>query len=263
MGKQGFIFTVIYMKSALLPYKAIVIDDEQHAIDSLTSLLRHFREITVVRSFLNPTIALDYITTHSADLVFLDIRMPDITGIEFAQKLIEIHLPVRIIFTTAHDEYILEALRKNAVDYLLKPVSLADLSAAVERFKTLEEENWFKNIQNFLKTAERNKIRFNTRTGFITIFEDEIVYIKADGVYSQIVLKNGKSLTVSQNIGNIQTQLKLDKFIKIHRSVIVNGDYIFEICRGKKECSLAIGARNIKLPFSSEGLKIIEKYLGG
>jgi two-component system LytT family response regulator len=147
------------------------------------------------------------------------------------------------------------------VDFLLKPVGLSDLKETIFRIGKRKKEEYSEGITNFLKSTNRRKLRFNTRNGFITFFEDEILFIKADGVYSLIHLTNGKEITISQNLGKIEEQLQKKELIKIHRSAIANTNYLFEINRSKKECILAVDSNNFILQFSTEGLKLIENFI--
>lgn len=246
------------MESAI---KTIIVDDEPRAIDLLSVLLKNNPEIQVEESFTSPIEAINYVSTHEINLIFLDVQMPEISGIDFAKKLTELNLKIPIIFVTAHDQYLLEALRINAVDFLLKPVDVVELKEAILRVKQQTKENISNSLSKFIESQQRRKLRFNTRNGFITFFEDEILYVKADGVYSFIHLINAKEITVSQNIGKIEEQLQRKELIKIHRSVIANANYIFEINRGKKVCILSVESINYKLPLSIEGIKLIENFI--
>lgn len=243
------------------PYRTIIVDDEKAAIDSMIVLLEDFPELTIVNTFISSKEALEFVLKEKPDFIFLDIKMPEISGLEFARKLIELKSNSSVIFVTAFDEYVLEALRNNAVDYLLKPVTFVGLKEAIERFKARNKTESIGNLNKFIKSQQRRKLRFNTRNGFISIYEDEILFLKADGVYSDIFLISGKEITVSQNLGRVEEQLYLPELIKIHRSTIINGNHIFEINRGKKECTLILNKKTFKLPASNDGIKVIEKYL--
>ena len=239
----------------------IIVDDEKHAVESLHILLKDFYEINVIGEFTSSVEAFKFISENSTDLVFLDIKMPELSGLAFAEKVIDLKLDTSIIFTTAYDNFILDALRKNAVDYLLKPVSETDIKDGIERLKKRTKSQAIVDLQKLISANHRNKLRFNTRNGFISIYEDEILYIKADGVYSDIALISEKIVTISQNLGKIRDLLKLPELKKIHRSVIVNCRYIFEVHKGKKECILYSNGQNYKLPVSADGIQEIESFL--
>lgn len=243
------------------PVKTIIVDDELHAIDLLTSLINEIPELELTGSFANPLEAFSFVIQHNPDLIFLDIQMPELSGIDFAKKLIELKLDIPVIFVTAYDNFVLEALRVNAVDYLLKPVSFSELQEAVYRVKQKATDAIYYSLRKFIGYSHRKNLVFNTRNGFITFFEDEILFIKADGVYSTIHLKNGKEITVSQNLGKIEEQIDLPELLKIHRSNIVNTNFIFEVNKGKKECIIINDTKTYRLPVSSIGLKLIEELI--
>jgi two-component system, LytTR family, response regulator len=246
-----------------IPFKTVIVDDEIHAINAMKSLLGEFREISIEKTFTCPNEAFGYTLQNKPDLIFLDIQMPLLSGIQFAQKLIERNLNIPVIFTTAHDNFILEAFRNDAIDYLLKPVSLPELKDAIEHFKRKNGNEINQTLKKFLETNQRIKIHFNSRNGFITFFEDEIIFVKADGAYSNIRLKNDREITVSQNMGKVEEQIHSSDFIKIHRSVIVNSQFIFEINRGKKECTISVDSKLMKLPVSAEGMKLLTSLITG
>ncbi|HSH20192.1 MAG TPA: LytTR family DNA-binding domain-containing protein, partial [Draconibacterium sp.] len=241
--------------------KSIIIDDEKHAIELLDVLLRNIPEVLVKKTFTSPAQAFQHISNNETNLIFLDIQMPEISGIDFVRKLSELNLKPYVIFVTAHDKYMLEALRLNAIDFLLKPVDVIELEEAILRIKKRSKEDFSESLKKFLESNHRRKLRFNTRNGFVTFFEDEILFIKADGVYSMIHLVNGKEIIISQNLGKIEEQLQKKELIKIHRSTIANVNYIFEINRSRKECILAVDSNNYILHFSTEGLKLIESII--
>ncbi len=243
------------------PLKSIIVDDEVQAIELLSALLKNIPGVEVDKSFSSPLEAIDYLSKNKSDLIFLDVQMPDLSGIEFAKTISDLNIDSYVVFVTAHDQYLLDALRVHALDFLLKPVGVEELSEAVLRVQKRNRKDHISNLKNLFTANQRKKLRFNTRNGFVTFFEDEILFIKADGVYSLIHLINGKEVIISQNLGKIEEQLTIKELIKIHRSVIVNANYIFEINRGKKECILAIDADTYKLKLSLDGLKVIENFI--
>lgn len=246
------------------PINVVIVDDEKHAIISLTTLLKQFNEVNILKTFSNAIHALEYAFTQKPDLIFLDIQMPDLSGIEFAKRFIHSGIFIPIIFTTAYDHYLLDALRNNALDYLLKPVSTSELTDAIQRFKSKHKPDidFYGRLQNLIEPKKRRKLRFNTRNGFITFYEDEIIYILADGVYSKIQLKNGREVILSQNLGKIEKLIQLPDLVKIHRSCIINGNYLFEVNRGKRKCLLSWNGQNLQLPVSLKGITLLESLVG-
>lgn len=116
--------------------KAILIDDEKHALDALNNLLSEFKEIDVVGMFTNPLQAIEQVQALHYDVAFLDMEMPGIKGLEVAQKLLDLNSSTEVIFVTAYDEYAVDAFEINALDYLLKPVSRKRMTKAIERLNS-------------------------------------------------------------------------------------------------------------------------------
>ena len=164
------------------PFKTIIIDDEQNAVELLKALLDNISEVQIEKTFTSPLEALKYLAINKINLIFLDIQMPELSGIDFAKKLIELNIKSSVVFITAHEQYILEALRVNAIDYLLKPVDIIELKETILRIIQRGKDEYSDSLSNFLKSNQRRKLKFNTRNGFITFFEDEILFVKADGV---------------------------------------------------------------------------------
>jgi len=121
--------------------KTIIVDDELRAINRMKLLLSHFPEVEIINQITNAKDSLDIILTYDADLVFLDVEMPDITGLEIAEEINRNLLHTKVVFVTSHNHYAIKAIRNNAFDYLLKPVSIDDLKQTINRFKAQIQSN--------------------------------------------------------------------------------------------------------------------------
>lgn len=115
--------------------KVVIIDDEQISIDRFKYLLGYFKEVEVLAEYVDPKKALEEIPALHPDIIFTDVEMPNLSGIELAQKLHEIRSSGDLVFITAYEQYAIKALRENALDYLLKPVDIDDLKACFQRFR--------------------------------------------------------------------------------------------------------------------------------
>ncbi len=113
----------------------VLVDDELRAINRLKILLKNFSEIKVINQFNDALQAIDYIKEADPDLVFLDVEMPNKTGLEIAEEINRNSLKTKIIFITSYDHYAIDAIKLNAFDYLLKPISISNLKKSIERFK--------------------------------------------------------------------------------------------------------------------------------
>jgi two-component system, LytTR family, response regulator len=192
--------------------KAIIVDDEPKAIELLKGYLQHFGTIELVATFRNGLKAFEYLSNEPVDIIFLDINMPHISGISLSKMIPK---NVQIIFTTAHSQYAVESYEVEAVDYLLKPISLDRFTQAVSKVlkkKVLKKEN------------QANVIL--VKSGFETfrIAIDEILFLEKDGNYITYHCENEKIIgreTIQQAIEKLPKN-----FIQTHKSFIVNLDKI-------------------------------------
>ncbi|PIF44097.1 DNA-binding LytR/AlgR family response regulator [Chryseobacterium sp. 52] len=190
--------------------KCIIVDDEPLAISLLENYVRKIPFLELVFSAENPILALEYIQTHEADLIFLDIQMPELTGINFMKIVGE---KKKYILTTAYSEYALEGYEHNIIDYLLKPVSFErfykSAVKAQDRFSFPEStgESYF-----FVKSSgQQHRINFG-----------DILYIESIKDYVNIRTTNEEYI-VLDTLKSLENQLS-EQFVRVHKSFIVNLD---------------------------------------
>ncbi|MGE8556136.1 MAG: LytR/AlgR family response regulator transcription factor [Chryseobacterium jejuense] len=193
--------------------KCIIVDDEPLAISLLEQYVQKIPFLELAFSTENPIEALEYIQNNDSDLIFLDIQMPELTGINFMKI---VGSKQKYILTTAYSEYALEGYEHNIVDYLLKPISferfMKSAIKAQERFSFQEEESHF-----FVKSSgQQHRINFN-----------EILYIESIKDYVNIRTA-GEEYIVLDTLKSMENQLS-DKFVRIHKSFIINMDKIKSI----------------------------------
>lgn len=231
--------------------KAVIVDDEQEAIDYLSVLLQeNFPEINIVATANSSGDALEKIFRKNPDLLFLDIKIDNKTGFDILLEIEkENHFPY-IVFVTAYNIFAVDAFKANALDYLLKPVDAEDLRNAVSKFFTQKQKDLqFENLQNLL-VQQNKKIRFNTRTGFVLINPDQIVFCEADGNYSEIQLINQSKVVVCLNLKNLMKELPAKHFKRISRSHIINEEFLSEVDRSQQKCILSVNGSNFQLSYS-------------
>jgi DNA-binding LytR/AlgR family response regulator len=208
--------------------KTIAIDDEPLALKLVEGYISKTPFLELVNLFDNPLDAMDFLTNESVDLIFLDIHMPDLSGIEFTRILKN---RPKIIFTTAFEKYALEGYKLEAVDYLLKPFSYEEfLTAAQKAQKLIGLENVAKDkieVNNeFLFLKSEYKIR---RINF-----NEIKYIEGLKDYVKVYLHNEPKPILSLNsLKSLEAKLPSAKFMRVHRSFIVNLEKIDTIERSR------------------------------
>lgn len=233
--------------------KAIIIDDERNAIEGLTWELSKFKDkIELVKTFTNPESALDYVKANHVDCAFLDIEMPTMDGFTFLEKIPNRNFSV--VITTAYNEYALKALKKEALDYLLKPIDSDDLREAISKIeKQYLARHSIENFENILikfnKNNTRKKISISTDGKLIFLEPDDIIYIESDGNYCTLYLKNSKKIVVTKKLKSFSELLPEEEFFRIHNSYIINLNKVKEFI---KVDGYVVLENNIKIPVSRQ-----------
>lgn len=213
----------------MIKQKAIIIEDEKLARDLVRSYLTSHENIELIGEFSDGFSGLKAINELNPDIVFLDVQMPKLTGLELLELL---ENPPHIIFTTAYDEYAVNAFDLNAVDYLLKPFSKERFNKALEKVAKTSEENNSTAINGLkghvAENAVLDKIVVKSNSNIHVIPLSEVVYIESEDDYVMIHTSKGKHLK-HQTMKFYEQQLDSNKFIRIHRSFIVNVSEINKI----------------------------------
>lgn len=199
----------------------IIIEDEPLAIDKLTHFISKFESIRLLRSFSSAISAIDYLKTNTVDLIFLDIEMKDLTGIQFLES---IRIDAKVIITTAYEQYAIKGFDLQVCDYLLKPISFERF---VQAFNKASEELMQKKNQKSI-----NKVFIKTEYRLEGVETSEILYIEGMGDYRKIVTISKKIMTL-QSFGELQNLLPKDMFCRVHNSFIVSLDKIEKIERNR------------------------------
>ncbi|MCH9659785.1 MAG: LytTR family DNA-binding domain-containing protein [Bacteroidetes bacterium] len=194
-------------------YNAIIIDDEPTARDILERHLSKIDMVTVVASCKNAMEGFSVLNTESVDLIFLDINMPEVTGIMFANA---VKNKTSVIFTTAYREYAVEGFELEAVDYLMKPISLERLMKAVHKFLEL------KDTQNHsTQSSPHDFTFFRCERKMIKVNFDSILYIESCGDYIKVHTKNDVLIT-RETMHSVVEKLPKEGFIRTHRSFAIS-----------------------------------------
>ncbi len=225
-------------------YKCIIIDDEPIAIRVIRNHLSAFTNFEIVNECSNALEAMPILSKERIDLLFCDIQMPQITGVEFVRSLAH---PPKVIFTTAYRDYAVDAFELQVVDYLLKPISFERFTKAINNF--MEQDSAKTSQQNISETGSKQR-------DFIFLKADkkhhkvnlcDILYFESLGDYV-IVFTSDKKIVTKERISNLAKHLPENNFIQIHRSYIVSISKIESVGAGFVEINkkkLPVG-RNYK-----------------
>ena len=201
--------------------KVLLVDDEYLALQLLENFTQKVPELDVIGKTKSPVEAKEILKNESIDLLFLDIQMPTLSGVNLLQSL---DSPPVTIFTTAYSDYAMTAFDLNAVDYLLKPFSYERFLQAVDKAKRLLLKSKEQMIQRFLSIKADSRI--------IKIYYDDILFIQGLKEYAKIVFENGNVVTF-ERLKNLEAVLPSDQFLRVHKSFIVNTKKVISVKKNK------------------------------
>ncbi len=240
----------------------LIVDDEPEARDLLTILLNRIGGVKIVGVADNVDHALLQVVKKEPDLILLDIQMPEKSGFELVSQLRQMDKDIGFIFVTAYDEYAIRAVRESALDYLLKPVDPSELERAIAKYR-LERKQKVLNTQIdelLSNMGIGQRLKLNTRTGFMVIDPRDIVCCTADGNYTEITLTKSRQETISSNLGNLEKELSNDRFFRISRSALINLRYLTHVENKTSMCRLQ-GSSVIELKVARNRLGKLEGVL--
>lgn len=239
--------------------RTIIVEDEPEVLDLLAGLVEATGLATVEASTDDPQEAVDLINRYEPDMLFLDIRMPGMSGFEILNELRRLNtVNPHVVFTTAHDEYAIKAFDYAAFDYLLKPIDPDRLLETLQRF-----------MQNSNKgAAERSGAIFgNDRilifrgvTGVTFIDPSDVVFITADGNYSSFTFISGRVETVTALLGTVETHLG-KQFFRTGRSCIINTSYLSRIDMKQMQCVFIKENREFRCEISRDKVKLLMDHM--
>ena len=218
--------------------KAVLVDDEPDGIRTLKKMLEsHCPNVQVAATCSNATAAKQELESIRPDVVFLDIQMPGKSGLDLLTEMPE--KDFEVIFVTAHNEYMLQALQYSAADYLLKPVDEDRLVEAVQRVETriqAEKKEWTETLMHNLNKAgspSEMRLCLPTLKGFIVVKLDDIIYCEAERSYTIFHLDGKRTVMVSKSLIEYDNLLQDTQFIRIHKSFLINLHHVKEYQRGE------------------------------
>ena len=206
--------------------KIAILDDEKHACETLQWQLEQIDfSYELIGMFQKPKEAVQALTRNKPDLIFLDIEMPGLNGFQFLEQL---NMPdVNVVFTTAYDQFALNAFRVNAVDYLMKPVDITELEASIQRAINKKDHYQPELLEKLFAELNRSKscrikIGLASVHGIDFVNCHEIVYCQSESNYTRIYLDSGRKILATKTLKDIETQLPENIFFRVHNSFIAN-----------------------------------------
>ncbi|MBE6192698.1 MAG: response regulator transcription factor [Rikenellaceae bacterium] len=217
--------------------KCIVIDDEPLALMQMQNYVARVPFLELVESFDNAVEARDFLgTDNSVDLIFVDINMPELSGIDFVRGLESAPM---VVFTTAYSEYAVESFKLDAIDYLLKPFSFESFERAAKKAQSIAQLLALRDSTNSdslplgEQSAEKEciSIRADHKTSLVRY--SNIVYIESAGEYVRLHLADGGHLVTLFRLKNMESALPSERFVRVHRSFIVNLEHVTGYTKGR------------------------------
>jgi len=231
--------------------KCIIVDDEPLAIEVIESHLKNFKDIEIIARCNDAIEAFEILKSKSVDLIFLDIQMPQMTGLDFLKTL---NTPPKVIITTAYREYALDGYELDVIDYLLKPISFERFMKAINKYYQSANESIFVSDNTKSSQPSDSYIYVKSDKKVIKILLLDILFIESLKDYVQIhTIK--KSIVTKNQIGVLAEKLPADKFVRIHKS------YIVSISRIEAFTSSTIEIKNKELPIGRSYKNLVLKTL--
>jgi len=209
--------------------KTVLIDDEVNALEALEWKLNRYIEDVEIIKCNSPIEAIELINREKPDLVFLDIEMPEMDGFSLLQQLT--YKDFELIFTTAHDEFALKAIKVSAIDYLLKPVDKDELISAVDKVKASRKENKLEDkLQSLFSNLnpKEDKINISADGRIYLLDKDDVVMLKSDKSYTTIFLSDERTILVSKTLKEVEKKFNFPQFFRVHNSFLINTNHIKE-----------------------------------
>jgi two-component system, LytTR family, response regulator len=219
-------------------FSCIIIEDDQLNRVLLSHLIKNgLKEVEIIGTFDNVEEAMDSFHTLAPDIIFLDIEMPGKSGLEFLSEIELGH--TEVIVVTGHEEYAIQALKMSVIDYLIKPITKEDIIVAFKKFKDKtklkQELNRYQIlVQNINQDKKQNhKIGLTQHDAIIFVDVNDIIRCEASSNYTNVITSAGKKIVVTKTLRQFEDLLITYGFIRVHRSHLVNPDYVIKLHKGE------------------------------
>lgn len=214
--------------------KIVIVDDENDALEALEWKLNRYIENVEIIKCLSPIASIDIINNTKPDVVFLDIQMPEMDGFTLLENLT--NRKFNLIFTTAHDEFALKAIKVSAIDYLLKPVDKDELMEALDKIQQqkkggLLEDKLQMLLGNINETAN-DKINISADGKVYLLDKNDVIMLKSDKSYTTLFLTNDQQIVVSKTLKEVEKKFQFPQYFRVHNSYLINLTHVKEYLKG-------------------------------
>ncbi len=232
--------------------KILIIDDENRTRELIAKMIDSFGfDVQAIAEGENVQSGIAAIEKHQPDIVFLDIQMPDGTGFDVLASITNKNFEV--VFITAHEEFAIKAIKFSALDYLLKPVDLSELKAAVEKaintIKNKGEQAQYEVLQHNMNPSQKKRLVLKTQESVHVVELDQIIRCESDRNYTSFYLLDGKKILVSKTLKEYETLLSGHNFLRVQQSHLINLNYIDRY--DKKDGGAVVMKDGSEVPLSS------------
>ncbi|MFO8021974.1 MAG: LytTR family DNA-binding domain-containing protein [Perlabentimonas sp.] len=242
----------------------IIIDDEKDAVEAIENSLKLCDiNLEIIATTTNPLEGVGLILKHKPDVVFLDIEMPQLSGFELLDSIPEINF--EIIFATAYEHYAIQAIKNNAADYILKPVSITDIKESLNKVtqrisnKEVPGVN-YKKLVTEVNSNDNRKLKINSCSGFELVNIYNIISVEAQGVYSVINSKNREQILITKPLKEIEALIGSKEFFRSHRSFLIN---LHHVKKYDSEKNLIVMSDNSLIHLARRRKEEFKKLLNG
>jgi len=214
-----------YLQNMSAILNAFLVDDEKKSLRNLENLIHQYcPKIHVIGSTQSSLEAVRLIKELSPDVIFLDIEMPEINGFELLKLLVDTS-KYKVVFVTAYDQFAIKAIKENALDYLLKPISIKELMEVEKKLLQVFKSHLTKD------EVVKDKIVISIHEGYVVEALENILYFQSESNYTTIVRKVGKDLIISKTLKHFENELLNHQFIRIHNSFLIHSIYIEKVVK--------------------------------
>jgi two-component system LytT family response regulator len=240
---------------------AFIIDDEPEAIQLLEMYLRFFPNVKVIGKETQAKNGLDFIFQNLPDLIFLDIDMPEMSGLQVAEQIHAENFYSEIVFTTAHPKYGYYALDFQPLDFLTKPFSVEDVETVIHKYQNAaEKKKYLRKVDLFIQSQSNSpKVKLPTINGVLITEIKNIVLLKAKANNCSLYLHDGTIETITRNLNNLAEIINSQSLFKISRSTYINLKYLKKIDKKNLKCLVSFNQSVLEEDITKSNLLHFEK----